>query len=342
MRALVKTQKGPGNIEIQEVPEPRYGENEVKIEIKAVGLCGSDLHIMHDTVPYNAPVIMGHEFCGQVVDVGVKVAGLKVGDRVVAENVSRGCGQCKMCQTGHYAICAQRSAQGLNRDGGFTKYVVCEEKFVFKIPDNISYEEGALFEPLTCCVHGVVEQCQVHSGDVVLVSGPGSVGILAAMVAKAEGGYVIVSGTDDDVEKLQQALELGVDQVVNISKEDLMQVVGAVTKGKGLDVVLECSGSEAAVNLGLTLLRQRGRFTQVGLFGRNINVAFDWITMKEIFVGGTLSHTRDAWHRTINLVAQGKVRLKPLITHKYPLSQWEVAFDVMQNRKGIKIVLIPD
>lgn len=342
MKALVKLKKGYGNIEICEMPEPICGEGEVKIEVKAVGLCGSDIHIMHDALPYTPPVILGHEFCGMVAEVGTKVTGFKVGDRVVAENVSLSCGECSLCQTGHYAICSQRSAQGMNRDGGFAKYIVCQEKFVFKIPDNISFDEGALLEPLTCCVHGVIEQSKVQAGDVVLVSGPGSIGILAAMVAKAEGGFVVITGTDGDGEKLQSALELGVDRVVNIEKEDLNQVVGELTRGRGVDVVLECSGAEAAVNSGMNILKQRGRFTQVGLFGGKINVNFDLMTMKEIHVEGTLSHTKASWLRGIRLVEEGKINLKPLITHKYPLIEWEKAFETFQKRKCIKVVLVPE
>lgn len=342
MKALVKLKKGYGNIEICEMPEPICGEGDVKIEVKAVGLCGSDLHIMHDALPYTPPVILGHEFCGRVAEVGTKVTGFKVGDRVVAENVSLSCGVCSLCQTGHYAICAQRSAQGLNRDGGFAKYIVCQENFVFKIPDNISFEEGALLEPLTCCVHGVIEQCKVRAGDIVLVSGPGSIGLLTAMVAKAEGGFVVMTGTDDDKDKLQLALELGVDKVVNIEKEALNQVVAELTRGRGVDVVLECSGAEAAVNSGLNILKQRGRFTQVGLFGKQINLNLDLITMKEIRLEGTLSHTRDAWLRGIRLIEEGKIDLKPLLTHKYSVLEWEKAFETFQRRKCIKIVLIPE
>jgi len=342
MKALVKLKKGYGNIEICEMPEPICGDGEVKIEVKAVGLCGSDIHIMHDALPYTPPLILGHEFCGRIVEIGTKVTSFKVGDRVVAENVSQSCGECSMCQTGHYAICSKRSAQGLNRNGGFAKYIVCNEKFTFKIPDKLSFEEGALLEPLTCCVHGVIEQSKVQAGDIVLVSGPGSIGILVAMVAKAEGGFVVMTGTDSDEEKLKLALEVGVDRVVNIDKEDLNQVVGELTRGQGVDVVLECSGAESAVNSGINILRQRGRFTQVGLFGKKINVNFDLMTMKEIHVEGTLSHTKAAWLRGIRLVEEGKITLKPLITHKYLLIEWEKAFETFQKRKCIKVLLVPE
>ena len=342
MKALVKLEKGFGKIEVCEVPEPLCGDGKVKIEVKAVGLCGSDIHIMHDALPYTPPVILGHEFCGMVAEVGTKVTNFKVGDRVVAENVSLSCGKCSMCQTGYYSICANRSAQGINRDGGFAKYVVCNENFVFKIPDNMSYEEGALAEPLTCCVHAVVEQSHVRAGDVVLVSGPGSIGILAAMVAKAEGGFVIVTGTEADGDRLKLCAELGIDRVVNIHKEDLNQIVGEITRGRGVDVVLECSGAEPAVNSGINVLRQRGRYTQLGLFAKNINVNFNLLTMKEIHLEGCLSHTRDAWLRGLELVRLGKINLKPLITHKYSISEWEKAFETFQSQKCTKILLIPE
>lgn len=341
MKAVVKFSKGYGNIEVREVADPVCGDDEVKIEVKATGVCGTDLHVMHDTFATTPPVIMGHEFCGSVVEVGSKVKRFRSGDRVVAENVIIGCGECEMCLTGHYAICPSRGAQGLNVDGGFAKYVVCKEKFVYKIPDNISYEEGAMAEPLTCCAHAVLDETKVGAGDIVLVTGPGAIGILCAQLAKSEGGFVIITGTNADEERLKIAKELGVDVTVNIQKEDIKKVVNELTGGRGVDVVIECSGVEAAVDQGLELVKKRGKYTQVGLFGKKINFDIEKVVWKELKFTGAISHTRDAWIRGLRLVEQGKVNLKPLVTNVYSILEWEKAFDDFEKKKGIKLVLTP-
>ncbi len=341
MKALVKTARGPGNLEIREVPEPRCGDEEVKIEIAACGVCGTDIHIYKDEFPTNPPVIIGHEFCGKVVETGKKVSRFRTGDRVTAENVCINCGGCYMCTTGHYAICVDRGAQGLNIDGAFTKYIVCAEKNVYRIPDNISYEEGALSEPMVCAVHAVLDQTKPGACDVVLVSGPGAMGLIAAQAVKAEGGVVILSGTSADEQRFAIARDFGIDRTVNVQKEDLRQVVMDMTGGLGVDVFVECSGVAPAVDSGLSVLKKRGRLTQVGLFGKKVPVDLDALVVRELQITGSMSHTRNAWERGLKLVEQGKIKLKPLITGSYTIDRWERAFKDFEERKGIKTLLTP-
>ncbi|QGP92054.1 D-arabitol-phosphate dehydrogenase [Neomoorella glycerini] len=341
MQALVKYARGPHNIALREVPEPECGPGQVKIAIKAAGICGTDIHVYHDTFATTPPVILGHEFCGQVVEVGQEVTRFKVGDRVTAENVCRFCGRCFLCHTGHYPLCPERKAQGLDLDGAFTSYLVADEEFVFKIPDNISFEEGALSEPLACCAHAVLDQTKCRAGDVVLVSGPGAIGLLTMQLAKAEGATIIMAGTDLDAERLAIARALGADGVVNIQQQDIKQVVQELTDGRGVDVVLECSGAAPAVNMGLELVRKRGKYTQVGLFGKPVTIDLEKVCYKEIKLTGSLSHSRDAWIRGLKLVEQGKIQLKPLITHILSISEWEEGFRLFSEKKGLKIILKP-
>jgi len=341
MKALVKTARGPGNLEIREMPEPVCGEDGVKIEVAACGVCGTDIHILKDEFPTSPPVILGHEFCGRVVEVGPGVTRFKPGDRVTAENVCLTCGECYMCRTGHYAICVSRGAQGLNIDGAFARYIVCREKNVYRIPDNISYEEGALSEPMVCSVHAVLDQTRVGAGDLVLVAGPGAIGLICAQAAKAEGGTVILSGTTADRERFALARELGVDRCVDILTEDLAEVVRSMSGGDGADVFIECSGAAPAVDTGIALLKKRGRFTQVGLFGKKVPVDLDALVVKEISMRGSMSHTWNAWKRGLDLVARGEIKLGPLVTSVYPLDRWEQAFREFEERKGIKILLKP-
>ena len=341
MKALVKTARGPGNLEIRDMPEPACGDKDVKIEVAACGICGTDVHIMKDEYPSNPPVIIGHEFCGTVVETGKSVTRYKPGDRVVAENVCIHCGECYMCTSGHYAVCIKRGAQGLNINGGFTKYVVCAESNVYRIPDNISLEEGALAEPLVCSVHAVLDQTKVSAGDLVLISGPGAIGLIAAQAAIAEGGRVILAGTSQDAERFAVARSLGIETTVDVLKEDLADIVRKASGGDGADVVIECSGAAPAVDSGIALIKKRGRFTQVGLFGHKVPVDLDALVVKEIAMTGSMSHTRNAWLRGLALVGEGKIRLKPLVTSVYGLSDWEKGFRDFENRAGIKTLLKP-
>ena len=342
MKALVKTARGPGNLEIKDMPEPVCGADEVKIEVVACGVCGTDIHIQKDEFPTNPPVIIGHEFCGRVAEVGTAVTKYRPGDRVTAENVCLNCGgECYMCRSGHYAICVKRGAQGLNIDGAFAKYIVCKERNVYRIPDNISFEEGALSEPMVCSVHAVLDQTKVGAGDLVLVAGPGAIGLLVAQAAKAEGGTVILSGTTEDAERFVLAGEFGIDRTVDVIREDLGRTVLEMSGGTGADVFIECSGSPAAVDSGISLLKKRGKFTQVGLFGRKVPVDLDALVVKEINMTGSMSHTSNAWERSLKLVEQGGIKLKPLITSEYSILEWERAFKEFEERKGIKIILRP-
>lgn len=341
MKALMKTARGPGNLQILDVPEPVCGEDEVKIEVAYCGVCGTDIHILKDEFPTRPPVIIGHEFSGTVVETGSKVRKFKVGDRVVAENVCSTCGDCYLCRSGHYAICLHRGAQGLDLNGAFARYIVCQERDVFSVPSEVSLQEAALAEPLVCATHAVLDQTKVGAGDVVLVSGPGAMGLLAAQAAIAEGGIVILSGTRADRDRFEVARQLGIHRTVDVEQEDLGEVVRELTEGRGVDVVIECSGSQAAVTTGISLIKKRGKFTQVGLFGKKVPIDLDTVVTREIHLVGSMSHTWNAWKRGLSLVARGKIRLAPLVTAVYPLTEWERAFREFEDRKGIKILLEP-
>lgn len=342
MKALMKTAHGPGNIELRDIPRPQCKDDEVLIQIKAVGLCGSDVHIEQDDIPYEAPVVLGHEFCGIIAEKGKNITVLEVGDRVVAENVDSGCGKCEMCLTGHHQICVMRKSQGIHMNGGFTEYVASKASNVYKIPDNISFEEAALMEPVTVCTHAVLEQTPVKPGDVVLITGPGCIGIIAAIIAKASGAKVILAGTRKDTKRLQVAASLGIDQVVDVETEDLFGIVFGATDGAGADVILECSGAASAVFPNLCMLKPRGLYNQIGVLGSDVNFNFNIILIKEATVKGSLSHSDFAWKRAIKMAASGQIDLKPLITHKFKLDDWKKAFQTFKDQEGIKVIFTMD
>lgn len=343
MKGVVKYARGNGYVDLREVAETPPRPNQLKIEVKASGICGSDLHIFHDTIkiPMRPPVVMGHEFSGVVVEKGAEADDeIKVGDRVTGEPSVEICGKCRYCRSEYYNLCSERKVMGYWHNGCFARY--CNVTFAHRLPDNVSFEAGAMTELLACCVHGVIEQTGVSAGDFVAVTGPGPVGLFAAQLALAEGGVVMVCGVPGDEQRLKLAQELGAQHVLNVGREDVLQRVRELTGGYGADVVLECSGSAAAANLALDLVRKRGKYTQLGLFGRPIEIDFEKIVFKEIQATGSVSQRRPAWKRALSLMGRGVVKSERLVSHRFPLAEWKKAFDLFEAKEGIKLVLIPE
>jgi L-iditol 2-dehydrogenase len=342
MNALVKYRRGDGFVEIREVTEPEPGPRQVKIEVRAAGICGSDIHILHDeiNIPLRPPVIMGHEFSGVVVDKGSKVDdGVRIGDRVTAEPSGSICGTCRYCRSEHYNLCPERRILGYSADGCFAPY--CNALLVHRLPENVSFEAASITELLACCIHGVIEQTGISAGDSVVVLGPGPLGLLASMVAVAEGGIVSLYGTERDRQRLNLAENLGIHRALIIDEEHIQESVADMTDGYGADVVLECSGSEAAASLGLELVRKRGKYTQMGLFGRPITIDFEKIAFKEIRVGGFVSHRRPSWKRALSLMERGIINTEALVSHAFPLSGWHEAFTMVEEKSAVKAILLP-
>jgi L-iditol 2-dehydrogenase len=340
---LVKYAKGVGKMEIRDVPEPSPEKGQVKIGVKATGICGSDLHIYHDdiAISLNPPVVTGHEFSGVVCEIGSDVDKWREGDRVVPELGFVVCGRCDSCISGFPNLCDYRKSVGYWYNGAFTSYTVVPATALHKLPDNISFQEGALMEPLACAVHAVLELSQITAGDVVLLTGPGSIGLCALQLAKAQGANVVVAGRSKDMNRLDLARRLGADRIVDIDQESLLDVVFEITKQRGADVVLECSGNETAVNDALQVIKKRGQLTQIGLFGKPITIDYEKICYKEIRLTGSLGQRSVSWEKAIQLVSQQKILVGPLISHVLPISEWERAFAIFEENKGVKILLTP-
>ena len=337
----MKTKSGVGNIEIRDVSEPKVETGQVMIEVKAAGICGTDIHIYHDTFRSNPPVILGHEFSGIVKKVGAGVTEFKPGDRVTSETAAHVCGKCRFCRTGHYNLCPERLGLGYGVDGAFTKYCVVRKELVHFLPDSVDFRTGAMCEPLSCVVHGVIEQTGVHAGDMVVVLGPGSIGLIAAQVAMSEGGTVIVLGIDSDIDKFAIAEKLGCKRTINISKEDPLRIIKDLSDGYGADVVLECSGTAPAARLGFQLSSKRGRYCQMGLFGKPIEIDLEQIAYKELKVSGFISQKWTAWQTALRLLKERKVNLEPLISQELPLEDWKFGFESKEKGSVLKTILYP-
>lgn len=343
MQALVKYSKGPGNMEIREIPDPNPGPGEVKIEVKFAGICGSDIHIYHDdiAIPLNLPVITGHEFSGVVTVIGEGVTSCKVGDRVTSETAIDYCGRCFYCKTGRYNLCNNRRTLGYWYNGAFAKYTIVPQDKIHLLPKEISFISGALLEPLACVTHATMDQSTISPTNIVLITGPGAIGLMTLQVVKAHGAKVLISGTDYDIDRLEFAKKLGADRVINIQKEDIYQVIQEETYGSGVDAVFECSGSSSAIKINIDLIKKRGEYTQIGLSSKMTSLDFNQFCYKELKVTGSFGSIWTSWENAISLVKNDKVNLKCLVTHQFPLSSWKEGFDIFEDKQGIKIVLKP-
>jgi len=344
MKALVKTQKGDGFLEIRDVPEPSPGPGEVLIEVQACGICGTDVHVWHDEFPYWPPVILGHEFSGRIVDVGPETGLFKTGERVVGEPHTRACGHCYLCRTGNIQICPLKRSPGWGIDGAFAKYLKMPERLLHRIPDSMSYELAAAVEPAANAVHDVVERARVDAGDFVVVLGPGPIGLLAAMAARASGArHVVIVGTPaDEALRLKKARELGFGTVINVAQQDPVRIVQELTGGLGADLVIECSGAAPAIASTVELIRKKGRICVIGLTGKD-STPFPWdkAAFKVCDVLFNLSTSYTSWDRTIHLIASGQLPAGEIITRRAPLLEWKNAFEDIETKQALKVLLIP-
>jgi L-iditol 2-dehydrogenase len=344
MQALTKYASRHGAVELRAAETPAPGPDDVLIRVAAAGICGTDLHIFEDRFACTVPVILGHEFAGEIVEVGASVRRFTAGDRVVAEPHRGGCGYCRYCRTGQVEICEGKKAIGYKVDGCFASHLVLPASSVHRISNDVPYEKAALAEPLAVVVKGVLERGRVDPEDVVVVLGCGPIGLLAAVVAKAEGARaVLITGTDrDETVRLAAARRLGIDQVVNVQRESVADRVKALTGGAGADLVVEASGAEIAVRQAFEIVRRDGRVAVLGLTGKDaVSVPWDTAIKKSVQVSCSYSSSFTSWERAVSLLETGKVDVAPLITHVLPLARWEEAFRLAREFAAIKAILIP-
>jgi len=341
VRGLMKTAHGPDNIELRTVEKPIPSKNEVLVEIAAAGICGTDLHIKHDQIHYTAPVIMGHEYSGTVVGVGNDVKNIQLGDLVVSPATAY-CGQCFQCKTGHMNRCTDenRRVLGVSRaNGAFASHLVVPEYIVHKIPNGVSLEEAALAEPTACAVHGVLETTPITPGDTVVIQGPGTMGLLAIQIAKAMGAAnVITTGVSTDRTRFEIAKKLGVDLTIDVLETNPLELIKEQTGGLGADVVIECSGAGSARAQALEFVRIAGHVGLVGVQGSESKLNLDRMLEKELTMTGFWGTLPSSWVKTLRLLDSGQVDVKPLITHKLDLGEWQTGFELMESQQAIKVL----
>jgi len=328
----------PHDIRIEERPVPKPGPREVLIEIKAVGVCGSDVHYYEHgrigTYVVRQPLILGHESSGVIVDVGEGVSRERVGQRVAIEPGVPD-GVCRQCRTGHYNLCPNVRFFGTPPiDGAFTNYVTILSDFAYALPDQMSDEEGALIEPLSVGLWAC-RKAKLRGGDHVLITGAGPVGILAMKVALALG-VTEITMTDISPQRLEVARKLGATRTVNVAQQSLADA------GVEADVLIECSGNQRALKDGILALQPAATAVAVGMGpGEEASIPLSFIQNREIILTGTFRYA-NTYADAIALVASGHIDLKPVITGHYTLAEAEQALQATQNDPAnIKSVVVP-
>jgi L-iditol 2-dehydrogenase len=326
---LTKLAPGAGSVALSERPEREPGPGEVLLEVRAAGICGTDLHIEAGEYPSATPVTMGHEVCGVVVAGG----GAEAGARVVSETYFSTCGSCGFCRAGRPNLCLERKSIGSHVDGAFAPRLVVPAGNLHPIPDWLPDYAAPLAEPLACVCNSLFDPPVVTAGDEVLVIGPGAVGLLAAQAARAAGGRVSPLGTERDTARLELARRLGFEAAANGESVAATQ--------SPFDAVVECSGSASGITTGLLAARRGGRFVQIGLRGAPVTVPFDEICFRELTVTSGNASTPASWRRALGLIEGREVELEPIVTEVVPLGEWERAFRASRNAEGVKYVLDP-
>jgi len=341
MKAVMKQEVGYDNMSLVNIEEPSVYDDKVKIKVAYTGICGSDIHTFKgDYSNPTLPVVLGHEFSGVVVEVGPNVKNVKVGDRVTSQTTFTTCGTCEYCQEGDYNLCPNRKGLGTQVNGSFAEFVISREESVHVLPEEVSLKAAAFTEPLACCVHAALEKTTVTAKEKVLIFGPGPIGLLQLQVVKAQGAFVIMAGITKDQKRLELAKELGADVIVDTLQEDLKEIVLSHTDGYGVDKIFECSGAVPAVNSGLPLMKKKGTFVQVGLFGNKCNaIDQESIIQREISYVGTRSQKPSSWLIALDLLKNNKINTEKMITKTVPLDEWRQGFEAVMAGNEIKVIV---
>ena len=329
---------GPGDLRVEEVPVRKLKDNEVKIQVKYCGICGTDIHIFHgdggccDVTP---PLVPGHEFSGVVAEVGAGVKAVKVGDRVTGDPNDM-CGECYFCKNGMQHFCKNNIGIGTTVDGGFAEYVIMREKQVYKVSDDLSFIEAAMTEPISCCLHGI-DLCNIKAGDTVLVIGGGPIGMIMMQLAKNAGASKVIMSEPVE-EKREQALKLGATKTIDPLHEDVEAVLAEYCEN--VNVVIECVGN---VHTQADAVRFAGKGATIMYFGlaapeESFPIKPDDIFKKELHITSSYINPY-SFERAIQILESGTVELESLITNVVPLDDIADVFTKPEYRRTGKVMI---
>lgn len=352
MKGLVKYGYGKAETEIRDVEVPQLGDEDILLEVKAAGICGSDLAFDdggHENL-LNPPVILGHEFAGVIAEKGKNVVDWEVGDRVVSENTGSVCGKCYSCSVADYLSCPSRLGLGYGMDGGFTKYVKIPGAILkrmpsclFTIPESMSFEEAAILDPCCNAYMAIVQESRFLPGQDLAVFGVGPLGLFSVQIGRAAGAAnIIVVGLERDAERFQLAKKLGATHIVKGDVEDVYEAVMNISSGEGVPLVVDCAGVSTALEQAIEITRNGGQIVKIGYDENPLGLSLDPVLDKSISIKGHFGYNFVSWKNTIKLAEAKMIYLKAMISHELPLSQWKVGFDLARKQKSIKVILHPE
>lgn len=341
--AVVQFALAPLAVELRDVIVPEIGDDDVLLRVGAVSVCGSDVHQAYNTHswPVNVPVTLGHEFGGTVAKAGRAVKTFREGDRVVSETAAEVCGECLLCRTGRYNLCPSRKGFGYGINGAMASYVKVPARCLHRIPDSLPFSLACLAEPHSVAYNAMCVNSTIGPGDLVVVLGPGPIGLLCArMAALAGADPLVVVGLSADAARLETATRLGATRVVNAQQESVEQVIRGLNP-LGADLVCDASGASRPLDLALALARPDGQVTKVGWSPDLVPVNINPLVQKNLRLQGSFSHTFPIWERVIHLLDRRSTRPEEIVGLTSPLDEWREAFDAMHEGRVIKSVLIP-
>ena len=340
MNAIVKRDTAPG-LALTDVPEPKIRSDEVLIGVRRAGICGTDLHIYHwdewSRSRIRPPLVLGHEFMGEVVETGSLVENVAAGDRVSAEG-HLVCGHCEFCRTGRSHVCRETRIIGVDRDGAFAAFVAIPATNIIPIPPTISDDHAAVFDPLGNAFHTVLHTDV--SGRAVAIVGCGPIGLFAVGIARAAGAARVIA-IEPHPDRRALASRMGADTCLNPAKDDVEAEVSEITRGYGADVVCEMSGHPAGIRSALRICRNAGHVRLLGLpkGAVEVNLARD-VIFKGLHVYGVVGRRMyDTWIEMRNFLAAGLLDIDPVITHRIPLDRFEDGIAAMEAGEEAKVVL---
>ncbi len=338
MKALSKLKAEPG-IWMVDAPIPTIGHNDVLVKIKKTAICGTDIHIYNwdewarHTI--KVPMITGHEFAGEIVDIGSEVVGLKIGDRVSGEGHIT-CGFCRNCRAGRRHLCRNTEGTGVNRQGCFAEYLSMPAFNIFKLPDDIPDDVAAILDPFGNATHTALKFNLV--GEDVLITGAGPVGIMATAIARHVGARFVVV-TDVNEYRLDLARQMGATRAINVTKENLDDVRAELGIREGFDVGLEMSGSPQAFNQMLEHMNHGGNVALLGLLPENTGINWDHVIFKCLTLEGIYGREMfETWYKMVSMLQSG-FNIKPIITHHFPVDEFEKGFQTMLSGTSGKVIL---
>jgi len=327
MKQAVMT--APGKIMVHEIDPPKPGPGEVLLRIQRIGICGSDVHVYHGKHPYTSyPVVQGHEYSATLEAVGEGVVDLKPGMKVTS-TPQIVCGQCASCQRGDYHICDRLKVEGFQAPGCAQELWVTDAQKIVILPDDFSYEQGALVEPVSVAVHAVARAGNLEGHNVVIL-GAGPIGNLVGQVVRAAGAQVLI--TDLSNHRLDIAKQCGLSATFNAIDESLAHASKRVFSSAGFDVVFECVGIEDTMTAAIANVQKGGKVIVVGVFGEKPKVDLGLVQDRELTLIGTLMYQRRDYEQAVELLASGQVAAQPLFSKHFPIDEYQTAYEFIENQ----------